>query len=134
MIVLAVVMAIILILAYSSSERIVAGQPLSSPDTAVKLIDKLQRSVGGADTSEQVYIAYWSEVCNATRKLDGQHDYDIVMIDQQKRYDRLSVDYYFKLIDDGRLPEVSAYIDGARFIGGRDSCDFMPVPAEIKTP
>lgn len=131
LLVLVGVVAITLILAYVTPNRIITGHPVSSSDTAVNLMNNLRQNVDEARTTEQVYIAFWSEVCDATRKLDGQYDYDIAMIDQLSRYEELSVDYYFQIVDDGKLPEVAAYIDGARFIGGKDSCDFLPVPPEI---
>lgn len=131
LIVLAVVMVIAFAIGYSASERMVTGQPVSSPDTAANLVVKLRDKVEKAETTKRVYIAYWSEVCDATRKLDGQYDYDIVMVDQLSRYEEMSAKYYLQLIDEERLPEVAEYVDAARGAAGRGNCDFLPIPPEI---
>lgn len=90
-------------------------------------VDRLHQKVEGADAPDAKYHAYWAEVCDSLREFEATAPPEAEWEGDplSNRYVGAAVDYYWQLVDDGQLSEETMMKDGARFLAGGDTCDFM---------
>lgn len=97
-------------------------------------LSQLYVRVDAADTPEAKYTAYWSTVCDTMRELESNRPADESWESDElsARYGDAVLNYYWQLTDfvnngeNNQLPSDAVIRDAARFMGGKEECDFMP--------
>ena len=89
-------------------------------------VDRLYHQVESVGSPEAKYEAYWAEVCDTEREFEATQPPDAEWKGDalSSHYVEAALEYYWQLTDAKQMPEDAIIRDAARFMAGRDTCDF----------
>jgi hypothetical protein len=121
---MAMVAIVTLCLVLVGCSATVQGTPQSLVDVRMEqLIQKVDQEV----TPETKRKMLWAEACNVHRELEASRPKDAEWNGDPLalQFDVELLDYYWMLVESGQITTEVFGIDFARFINGREMCDFM---------